>query len=252
MEESVTRGLFNLESLNEAAKDKVQYIDFNQIKTNSLNSIYQLNDIDDLKESFKSGRFREPITVHKNADGSYRIISGHRRYAACMKLFDEGYELSYREKTLFGKIPCLIDYEEYEDEDDEMLAIIESNQQRIKTSEEKYAEYRTVHEIYERKCAKGEKPPGKEGVYIGKQLKVSSRTVQTYKSKVYPEKVQKQNKKKKNNKQRIIKMLGSIEKEFTDFELEEYSDEEVSEIKETAIPAISIVLQRLGIDVDGL
>ena len=95
MDENITRGLFNPDSLTEASKGKVKAIDAYLIKENKLNEIYPQDDIDGLKENIWEFQLSQPIVVRKNKDGTYTIISGHRRFKACMELFEEGKALHH-------------------------------------------------------------------------------------------------------------------------------------------------------------
>ena len=109
MEESVTRGLFNADSLSEAAKGKVRAIDVYLLKENRLNEVFSQDDIDLLKENIEEFQLSQPLVVKRNTDGSYTIISGHRRYKACKKLFDEGKVLRFFDKEYINQIPCILD-----------------------------------------------------------------------------------------------------------------------------------------------
>ena len=63
MEENVTRGLFNIDSINEASKGKVRSIDVDQLRENRLNSIYSQDDIDLLKENIEEFQLSQPLVV---------------------------------------------------------------------------------------------------------------------------------------------------------------------------------------------
>ena len=73
MDENITRGLFNPDSLTEASKGKVKAIDAYLIKENKLNEIYSQDDIDGLKENIWEFQLSQPIVVRKNKDGTYTI-----------------------------------------------------------------------------------------------------------------------------------------------------------------------------------
>ena len=137
MEENVTRGLFNLDSLNEAAKGRVVAIDYYLLKENKLNDIYLQEDIDLLKENIEEFQLSQPIIVRKNADNSYTILSGHRRYKACKKIFAENKSLFFFDKEYINQIPCIVDNKQYKSEDDEFLAIVSSNAARVLSAEER-------------------------------------------------------------------------------------------------------------------
>ena len=137
MDENITRGLFNPDSLTEASKGKVKAIDAYLIKENKLNEIYPQDDIDGLKENIWEFQLSQPIVVRKNKDGTYTIISGHRRFKACMELFEEGKALLFFDREYINQVPCVVDNRKYQNEDDEFLAIVSSNASRVLTPEER-------------------------------------------------------------------------------------------------------------------
>ena len=247
MEENITRGLFNPDSLTEAAKGKIKAIDTYLIKENRLNEIYSQDDIECLKENIKEFQLSQPLVVRKNPDGSYTIISGHRRFKACIAIFEEGAALYYFDKEFVNQIPCVIDSKIYRNEDDEFLAIVSSNAARVLSSDERKAIYLKLKEIYDRKCAAGEKPKGRERETIAAWMGVTDRTVQNYKKQTEGDHVQRQ-----NNSGKILKKISGIEHYFTDLKTDIYTDEELEHLRQSAIPAINILMTRLNIDVRDL
>lgn len=247
MEENITRGLFNPNSLTEAAKGKIKAIDTYLIRENRLNEIYSQDDIECLKENIKEFQLSQPLVVRKNNDGSYTIISGHRRFKACKAIFEEGAALYYFDREFLNQIPCVIDSKIYRNEDDEFLAIVSSNAARVLSSEERKAIYLKLKEIYDRKCAAGEKPKGRERETIAAWMGVTDRTVQNYKKQTEGDNVQRQ-----NNSGKILKKISGIERYFTDLEMDIYTDEELEHLRQSAIPAINILMMRLNIDVRDL
>ena len=181
MEKSITRGLFNVDSLAEASKGKIRAIDTYLIRENRLNEIYSQDDIDVLKENIKEFQLSQPLVVRKTKEGLYIILSGHRRFKACKAIFEEGKPLYYFDKKFINQIPCVVDNREYRNEDDEFLAIVSSNAARVLSSDERKKIYLKLKEIYVRKCASGEKPPGRERETIASWMGVTDRTVQNYK-----------------------------------------------------------------------
>ena len=246
-EENITRGLFNPDSLNEASKGKVRAIDTYLIKENRLNQIYSQDDIDCLKANIEEFQLSQPLVVRKTREGSYVILSGHRRFKACRAIFEEGKHLYFFDREFINQIPCVIDNRIYENEDDEFLAIVSSNASRILTPEERKHIYVRLKEIYDRKCAKGEKPPGREREVIASWMGVTDRTIQNYKKQTAGESVQTQ-----NNTGRIIRKLYGLERCFTDLDLSSYSCEEVESLRQNAIPAINTVMVKLGIEISDL
>ncbi len=247
MEENITQGLFNIDSLNEAAKGKVRAIDIDLIEENRLNDLYSQEDIDGLKDNIREFQLSQPLIVRKINNSKYRLISGHRRLKACRELFSEGGTLYFFDKEYHHQLPCILDEKEYKDEDDELLAIVSSNSQRILSKEERKKIYEALNTIYEHKCAKGEKPPGRAREIISRWMGISARTVQNYKSESNNEKPE-----KPNNTIKIIKRFVSLERLFTDLDKKDLEDEDLISIKEAAIPAINTVMQMLDIEITDL
>ena len=76
----------NLESLlsevvEQAQSEQIVYIDIDELEVNPKN-FYGLRDIEVLAGLIAVSHLIEPLTVIKTTEGRYRIISGHRRYAA--------------------------------------------------------------------------------------------------------------------------------------------------------------------------
>ena len=247
MAENITRGLFNPDSLMEASKGTIKAIDYYLISENKLNDIYSQEDIDLLKENIEEFQLSQPLVVRRNSNKGYTIISGHRRFKACRQLFAENKPLYYFDKKYINQIPCIIDNKEYKNEDDEFLAIVSSNASRILNSEERKQIYIRLKEVYDHKCAKGEKPPGREREVIASWMGVTDRTIQNYKKQATGELVQSQ-----NNTGKIIKKLYGLERYFTDLNLGNYSLEETESLRQNAIPAINAVMVKLGIDISDL
>lgn len=103
-----------------------------------------------LKTSIAIAGIMEPLTVEKQENGRYKIISGHRRHLAVKELLQEG-------NTDIRKIPCVYKKAEIKDR----LAVILANGFRKKTDFEKMME--TV--IYEEEAAE-----------IKKEFKIKGKT----------------------------------------------------------------------------
>jgi ParB family chromosome partitioning protein len=84
----------------------------------SSDNFYSIENIAELKASIEMFGVVQPLAVKPLEDGKYRIIAGHRRYTACMKLVAEG-------KREFAYIPCGIQGER--DEIKERILLIMTN-----------------------------------------------------------------------------------------------------------------------------
>ena len=152
------------EVVEQAQSERIVYIDIDDLEVNPKN-FYGMRDIDALAGLIAVSHLIEPLTVIKNSEnGKYRIISGHRRYAAVQKLLDEG---DYTER----KLPCIVkacgkikieqkngEIIEFDEDAVEMLTLIASNrgQREERTVDEKLQEMKYLEgfarAIYNQKC----------------------------------------------------------------------------------------------------
>jgi hypothetical protein len=107
---------------------QITYISFREISPsldNNDNRSLDEGDLQILAESIRVAGIKEPLRVYPFNDGefSYKIISGHRRYAA-WKYLVENYSFSERET-----IPCIVD-DVPKDEIQEKIDVSQSNLKR--------------------------------------------------------------------------------------------------------------------------
>ena len=70
------------------------------------NNFYELRDVDKLSEEIKFSDFVDPLQVRSLGDGTYRLISGHKRRAAIGKLMSEAvWPLKSFPR---GMLPCIV------------------------------------------------------------------------------------------------------------------------------------------------
>ena len=127
--------------------EQIVYIDIDELETNPKN-FYGLRDVDELAGLIAVSHLIEPLTVSKQENGKYMLISGHRRRAAVQKLLEEGI---YTER----KLPCIVkrcgkisieqengEIIEFDEDAVEMLNLIASNrgQREERTIDEKLQE----------------------------------------------------------------------------------------------------------------
>ena len=127
-----------------AGKDdfKMVFLDPHSLKPHPLNSwLYEEREDSDFLDSIRRLGVLEPLVV--NRDGV--ILSGHRRWKAALKLG-------------FKSVPCVV--EEFENE---KVAIVELNRQRVKTPREIYREAQILKQEL--------KPKAKERESLGDKLK---------------------------------------------------------------------------------
>lgn len=152
------------EVIEQAQSEQIVYIDIDELEVNPKN-FYGMRDIDALAGLIAVSHLIEPLTVIKNSENDkYRIISGHRRYAAVQKLLEDGV---YTER----KLPCIVkacgkikieqkngEIIEFDEDAVEMLTLIASNrgQREERTVDEKLQEIKYLESfaraIYNQKC----------------------------------------------------------------------------------------------------
>ena len=135
----------------------------------SEDNFYSMNDIEELKsKSELAGKVLQNFIVVPMGGGKYKVISGHRRRAACISLVEEG-------KPEYEFVPCTVEADE---EDAEVQAIreeimlIAANSQREKTAWDKIEEARRTRALLER-IKQQEKLPGDMRKLVAQTLNTS-------------------------------------------------------------------------------
>ncbi len=165
---------FNMNSLmNDKSKKeidtntyKVIYINIKDIHI-SENNFYKTDDITELKESIELVGLRQHIEVWDN-NGTYEIISGHRRFKALKELCSEG-------KKEFEKIPCRV--VECTETEAEIQLIFGNSVNRELTDYEKMFQLSRMKELLEKWQNEGEKIPGRKRDIIAEKLNMSKSQV---------------------------------------------------------------------------
>lgn len=83
-------------------REQIEYIDIDKIVPDPEN-FYELSDIDALAENIALFGLRQPLRVREQADDTYMIVSGHRRYTALKKIIAEDGREDLRE------VPCIVE-----------------------------------------------------------------------------------------------------------------------------------------------
>ena len=83
-------------------REQIEYIDIDKIIPDPEN-FYELSDIDALAENISLFGLRQPLRVREQPDGTYMIVSGHRRYTALKKIIGEDGLEDLRE------VPCIVE-----------------------------------------------------------------------------------------------------------------------------------------------
>ena len=93
----------------------------------SSRNFYRMCEIDQLADSIAANGLEQNLVVKAETGGKYRIVTGHRRYQALLRLVSRGVRIQ--------TVPCIV--RPAESDAQEMLRMIASNQYRELTDYEK-------------------------------------------------------------------------------------------------------------------
>ena len=93
----------------------------------SSRNFYRMCEIDQLADSIAANGLEQNLVVKAETGGKYRIVTGHRRYQALLRLVSRGVRIQ--------TVPCIV--RPTESDEQEMLRMIASNQYRELTDYEK-------------------------------------------------------------------------------------------------------------------
>lgn len=142
---------------------EVVELPINEIK-NNVRNFYRVECDEDLRNSIELNGLLEPLLVVKNGDG-YRLISGHRRMKALR-------ELNEVDAEKWPTAPCIILPPMSDDE--EVVAVIEANRQRVKSSYELGEEAKRLTDAYTEMKKSGKELPGKIRDRVAEAMKISA------------------------------------------------------------------------------
>lgn len=159
----VLQKMLNGDSLEDAKKGKIVYLDVDELKPNPLNTA-SIHEIDELAANINEGGLLQPLIVMRK-NNSYVIHSGHRRYEAIKKIFAQGKTIDYVGKQFEYEIPCIVYGSLFKNDVDEQISLMRSNSYRHYTKEERIEVVTEAHKLYEQ-LSDEEKPSGREREWI--------------------------------------------------------------------------------------
>jgi len=176
------RGPVQARSKADEGRAVLKYIDVDDLVP-SEDNFYSMSAIEELATLIElSGGVKQPALVVPLGGGKYKVIAGHRRRLASLRLVKQG-------KEAYRKMPCMVEgmeQEPGEDADelraiDEAILLITTNGQREKTDWDKVQEATRLRELLERK-RQFEKIPGETRKLIAEQLGTTPAQVGRYDS----------------------------------------------------------------------
>jgi len=140
-------------SMKSAAADSfaenIKMIDIDDLHE-SPDNFFDVERINELAETiYEQGGVLENLIVKTLENGSYEVVSGHRRTAAIRQLIKDG-------KKVSRYLPCLI--RNYSDDDEKSLDIILMNvTARIINDAQMWKSYEIINEVLQKKKKSGER-----------------------------------------------------------------------------------------------
>jgi len=170
------KGLLNQDSIEEARKGKIVYLDLEDIRLNPEN-IWTANDeeIRIKRQSIEEVGLLQPLLVKKTQNG-YLLNTGHKRYLAIEQITREGGDYMYLGRRLKGLVPCQYLDESLAEDEFGLIAIC-SNAHHPDTKEERREKVWQLHQYYQKLIQEGKKPAGREREWITEMTGISDGTV---------------------------------------------------------------------------
>lgn len=169
--------IFNEHSMKEKSSWRVKMIDIDEIEPNEKNE-YSISEIEEMRLSISLLGVRTNLEVMKTSQGTYKLLSGERRYTAVKQLVEEDGREDLR------MVPCRVADPEKEIEADipteikELWLLTATNTQRNKTDGDRMVDFRNHQKIYEALVASGVALSGRQREQIAVAMKISPMQVQ--------------------------------------------------------------------------
>lgn len=161
--------LMNTESKKQSVAFKVEHIPLDRIQPSPKNN-YSVDDVTELKGSIELLGLQQNLVVRIKDDGTYELISGHRRLKAMQELLNEG-------NNHFEKAPCKI-VKSTDDIQAELQLILANSTTRVLTDAEKTQQAARLHELLQKLQENGYQLTGRKREIVAQLMGVSSSQVQ--------------------------------------------------------------------------
>lgn len=161
--------LMNTESKKQSVAFKIEHIPLDHIQPSPKNN-YSVNDVSELKSSIELLGLQQNLVVHIKDDGTYELISGHRRLKAMQELRSGG-------NKDFEKAPCKI-VKSTDDIQAELQLILANSTTRVLTDAEKTKQAARLHELLQKMQSDGYQLEGRKREIVADLMGVSSAQVQ--------------------------------------------------------------------------
>lgn len=161
--------LMNTESKKHSVAFKLEHIPLDRIQPSPKNN-YSVDDVTELKGSIELLGLQQNLVVRIKDNGTYELISGHRRLKAMQELLNEG-------NNDFEKAPCKI-VKSTDDIQAELQLILANSTTRVLTDAEKTQQAARLHELLQKLRENGYQLTGRKREIVAQLMGVSSSQVQ--------------------------------------------------------------------------
>lgn len=161
--------LMNTESKKQSVAFKIEHISLDRIQPSPKNN-YSVDDVSELKSSIELLGLQQNLVVRIKDDGTYELISGHRRLKAMQELRSGG-------NKDFEKAPCKI-VKSTDDIQAELQLILANSTTRVLTDAEKTKQAARLHELLQKMQSDGYQLEGRKREIVADLMGVSSAQVQ--------------------------------------------------------------------------
>lgn len=142
----IGEGMLNSKSLELKENFEIVNIPISKIKENEYNN-YSINDIDELVDSIRTVGLKQNLDVMAMPDGTYKLLTGHRRFKALQLLSaeDDKYSFVPCSVTKLSQVKLPVSDESKE----KYLIHITNSTQRSMTESDRFNQYNDLVKIYQ-------------------------------------------------------------------------------------------------------
>ena len=151
---------------SDTSRDQIEYIDIALLREDPGN-FYSLDGIDELAANIQLCGLQQPIRVRAGEDGSYTIVSGHRRRAALSLLARE-------EPDKWSSVPCIMERDQASPELRELRLILANASTRVLSPAEVAKQAAKVEELLVQLKEQGYQFPGRMRDQVAAACQVSA------------------------------------------------------------------------------
>lgn len=146
-------------------REQIEYIDISLIKADARN-FYSLDGIEELAANIELCGLQQPIRVRPDADGTFTVVSGHRRRSALCLLVEEG-------KTQFKSVACIVERGQASDALQELRLIYANSDTRTMSAADIAKQAERVELLLYQLKEEGVDFPGRMRDHVAEACKVS-------------------------------------------------------------------------------